>query len=81
MIAEIKVQANWEELEEADRLGLPKPEVKYIYTQFGFNLNDVELYYITDNDTKDITLIIKGAPYVIKYDLSILNKLKVKFSN
>lgn len=80
MIAEIKVVINKEELEQADRMGVYK-ELVYATTPFGFHLDDVELFYLNDNENKEMTLRIDREYFVIKYDLSILNKLKLKFNN
>lgn len=80
MIAEIKVISNKEELEQADRMGIYKEPV-YATTLFGFHLDDVELFYLNDNKNKEMTLRIDREYFVIKYDLSILNKLKLKFNN
>lgn len=80
MIAEIKVIINKEELEQADKTGVYK-ELVYTTTPFGFHLDDVELFYLNDNKNKEITLRIDREYFVIKYDLSILNKLKLKFNN
>ena len=80
MIAEIKVIINKEELEQADKTGVYKESV-YTTTPFGFHLDDVELFYLNDNKNKEITLRIDREYFVIKYDLSILNKLKLKFNN
>lgn len=80
MIAEIKVIINKEELEQADRMGVYKEPV-YATTPFGFHLDDVELFYLNDNESKEMTLRIDREYFVIKYDLSILNKLKIKFNN
>lgn len=80
MIAEIKVIINKEELEQADKTGVYKEPV-YTATPFGFHLDDVELFYLNDNKNKEITLRIDREYFVIKYDLSILNKLKLKFNN
>lgn len=80
MIAEIKVIINKEELEQADRMGVYKEPV-YATTSFGFHLDDVELFYLNDNENKEMTLRIDREYFVIKYDLSILNKLKVKFNS
>lgn len=80
MIAEIKIISNKEELEQADRMGIYKEPV-YITTLFGFRLDDVELFYLNDNENKEIILRIDREYFVIKYDLSILNKLKTKFNS
>lgn len=80
MIAEIKVIINKEELEQADRMGVYKEPV-YTTTLFGFHLDDVELFYLNDNENKEMTLRIDREYFVIKYDLSILNKLKIKFNS
>ena len=80
MIAEIKVIINKEELEQADRMGVYKEPV-YTTTLFEFHLDDVELFYLNDNENKEMTLRIDREYFVIKYDLSILNKLKVKFNS
>lgn len=80
MIAEIKVISNKEELEQADRMGIYKEPV-YATTLFGFHLDDVELFYLNDNENKEMTLRIDREYFVIKYDLSILNKLKTKFNS
>lgn len=80
MIAEIKIIINKEELEQADKTGVYKEPV-YTTTPFGFHLDDVELFYLNDNKNKEITLRIDREYFVIKYDLSILNKLKLKFNN
>lgn len=80
MIAEIKVVINKEELEQADRMGVYKEPV-YATTPFGFYLDDVELFYLNDNENKEMTLRIDREYFIIKYDLSILNKLKLKFNN
>ena len=77
MIAEIKVIINKEELEQADKMGVYKEPV-YTTTPFGFH---VELFYLNDNKNKEMTLRIDREYFVIKYDLSILNKLKLKFNN
>ena len=80
MIAEIKVISNKEELEQADRMGIYKEPV-YATTLFGFHLDDVELFYLNDNKNKEMTLRIDKEYFIIKYDLSILNKLKTKFNS
>ena len=80
MIAEIKVISNKEELEQADRMGIYKEPV-YATTLFGFRLDDVKLFYLNDNENKEMTLRIDREYFVIKYDLSILNKLKTKFNS
>lgn len=80
MIAEIKVIINKEELEQVDKTGVYKEPV-YTTTPFGFHLDDVELFYLNDNKNKETTLRIDREYFVIKYDLSILNKLKLKFNN
>lgn len=56
-------------------------ELVYATTPFGFHLDDVELFYLNDNESKEMTLRIDREYFVIKYDLSILNKLKLKFNN
>lgn len=80
MIAEIKVISNKEELKQADRMGIYKEPV-YTTTLFGFRLDDVELFYLNDKENKEMTLRIDREYFVIKYDLSILNKLKTKFNS
>lgn len=70
MIAEIKVVSNKEELEQADRMGIYKEPV-YATILFGFRLDDVELFYLNDNENKEITLRIDREYFIIKYDLSI----------
>lgn len=61
-------------------MGVYKEPV-YTTTPFGFHLDDVELFYLNDNKNKEMTLRIDREYFVIKYDLSILNKLKLKFNN
>ena len=61
-------------------MGVYKEPV-YATTPFGFHLDDVELFYLNDNESKEMTLRIDREYFVIKYDLSILNKLKLKFNN
>ena len=61
-------------------MGVYKEPV-YTTTLFGFHLDDVELFYLNDNENKEMTLRIDREYFVIKYDLSILNKLKLKFNN
>lgn len=56
-------------------------EPVYATTPFGFHLDDVELFYLNDNENKEMTLRIDREYFVIKYDLSILNKLKAKFNS
>ena len=61
-------------------MGVYKEPV-YATTPFGFHLDDVELFYLNDNESKEMTLRIDREYFVIKYDLSILNKLKTKFNS
>ena len=56
-------------------------EPVYATTPFEFHLDDVELFYLNDNESKEMTLRIDREYFVIKYDLSILNKLKTKFNS
>lgn len=80
MIAKLKIQTNWEEIEYSKELNLPnKIDPKYKYVEFGFRLSDVELYYLSENN--DINIMIKGDSYILKSDPYILNILKTKFEN
>jgi hypothetical protein len=79
MIAQIALITNWKEIQKIeDLMGLEPPKEIYEYKTFGFNIDDVNMFHL-DNDNL-IVLFFSDRTYSIKYEESIYQKLMCKFN-
>ena len=80
MIAKIKIWVNEEEYTDAKESALPLPEKVYTYREFGFRLDDVDIYYVS-KDGKDLIIYMKEFIYCLQFDPKIHEILNTKFKN
>lgn len=81
MIAQAMFTENYDEIHEAERMGmLIKPKPVLVSDTFGFHLHDVIQFHKTNNGNIRI-YFTTGIDWTLKYENDVWNKLLKKFEN
>lgn len=79
MIGQAVFAKNYNEIKEAEEMGIEPPEMIDSYGEFGFKISDIKMFH---KDQKGrIVLIFNNDNWTIKYEEEIWNKLIQEFKD